>query len=63
MIIMSEKACRICHRITEKKECEVCKNKDLTRNWKGVLVVYDTDSVMAKKAEHNVPGRYALQVF
>ncbi len=60
---MSEKACKICRRITEEKECEVCKNKELTRNWKGVFIVYDPESVMGIKAECTVPGRYALQIF
>ncbi len=60
---MSERACKICHRVTEEKECEVCKNKDLTRNWKGVLTVYDPESVMGKKGEYTIPGRYALQIF
>ncbi|MCK5698405.1 MAG: hypothetical protein KAH93_01020 [Candidatus Aenigmarchaeota archaeon] len=60
---MSEKACRICRRITEEKECEVCKNKDLTRNCKGVFIVYDPESEMGVKAECTVPGRYALQIF
>ncbi|MFH1126655.1 MAG: transcription elongation factor subunit Spt4 [archaeon] len=60
---MSEKACRICHRITEEKECEVCKNKDLTRNWKGVLIVYEAVSEMGTKADRAIPGRYALQIY
>jgi len=60
---MSEKACKICSRITEEKECEVCKNKDLTRNWKGVIIVYNAESEMAKKANIAVPGKYALQIY
>lgn len=60
---MSERACKSCKRLTEEKECVVCKTEDLTRNWKGVLVVYDPESEVAKKAGIAVPGRYALQIF
>lgn len=60
---MSEKACRICFRITEEKECDVCKNKDLSRNWKGVLIIYDIESELGDKTDHKIPGRYALQIY
>ena len=59
---MSERACTVCRRLNEKSECEVCRSKDLTSNWKGVIVVFNIDSEIAKKAGIAVPGRYALQV-
>ncbi|MCK5474066.1 MAG: DNA-directed RNA polymerase subunit E'' [Candidatus Aenigmarchaeota archaeon] len=57
-----EKACRACKRLVEGKECVVCKGKDLTRNWKGVVLIYDPESEIAKKSGHAVPGKYALQI-
>ena len=57
-----ERACRTCKRLVEGKECVVCKGKDLTRNWKGVVIVYDPESEIAKKTGHTVPGKYALQI-
>ena len=60
--MIGEKACKNCKRIVEGKECVVCKSKELTRNWKGVLIIYDPESEIAKISGHTVPGRYALQV-
>ncbi len=60
---MSERACRVCKRlIEEKNECDVCKSTDLTSNWKGVIVIFNAESDIAKKAGIAVPGKYALQV-
>lgn len=57
-----ERACKICKRLTDEKECIVCKSKELTRNWKGVLIIFDPESEIAKATGHTIPGRYALQV-
>ena len=57
-----ENACRICRRLIEGNECPVCKSKDVTKSWKGVLVVFDTNCEMAKTAGIEIPGKYALQV-
>lgn len=57
-----ERACKVCKRLTDEKECPVCKSKELTNNWKGVVVIYDPESEIAKKTGHAVPGKYALQV-
>lgn len=57
-----ENACRICKVLTDKNECPICKAKDLTKNWKGVIIIYDPESELAKKTGHSVPGKYALQV-
>ncbi|MBW6451483.1 MAG: DNA-directed RNA polymerase subunit E'' [DPANN group archaeon] len=57
-----ENACRICKRLVEGSECPVCKSKDLTKNWKGVVIIYDVNSEIAKKTGHDTPGKYALQV-
>jgi len=57
-----ERACKICKHLTSGKECEIDKSKELTRNWKGVVLVFDTNSEIAKATGHPVPGKYALQV-
>ncbi len=58
------KACRVCNRIVEEgNECAVCGSKDLTRNWKGIVVIWDVESEIAKKLNISAPGKYAIQVF
>lgn len=57
-----ERACRVCKRLVDGKECAVCKSKDLTTNWKGIIIIFDADSELAKSTGHGTPGKYALQV-
>ncbi len=58
------KACKVCNRlIDEGKECAVCGSRELTRNWKGMVVVWDVESEIAKKLNIKAPGKYAIQVF
>ncbi len=61
---MSEQACRNCKRIVEdSSECPVCKNNDLSDNWSGTVVVYDSeDSEIAEKLGVSTPGKYAIRV-
>lgn len=59
---MSDQACKTCKRLVEGKECAVCKSKELTRNWKGVLIVYDADSELAKNGGQEIPGKYAMHI-
>ena len=59
---MARKACKNCKRLVEGKECVVCKNNDLSRNWKGTVVIFDSESEIGKKSGHKVAGTYALQV-
>ena len=60
---MNDKACRSCGRIiTEGNECVVCKTKNLTRNWKGILVIFDSDSEMAKLSGKTTAGKYAVNI-
>ena len=58
---MVEKACIKCKRITEEKECPVCKTTKLSNKWYGLLVILDPDSEIAK-AMNIEPGKYALKV-
>lgn len=57
-----ERACKICKRLNEGRECIICKSKELTRNWKGVIIIFDPETELAKMSGHTVAGRYALQV-
>lgn len=60
---MTEKACKICHRLTEEKECPACKTKDLTENWQGVAIVFNPEkSEIAKELKFEAPGTYAVKV-
>lgn len=62
-VCMNEKACKMCGRIIEEgNECVVCKNKNLTRNWKGILVIFDSDSELAKLAGKTSAGKYAVNI-
>ncbi len=59
---MAESACRTCRRLVKGNLCPVCKSNDVTRTWKGVLVVKDPNSEIAKEAGITAPGRYAIKV-
>jgi DNA-directed RNA polymerase subunit E" len=57
-----ENACKICRRLFEGTECPVCKSREITKNWKGVILIFDPESEIAKLANITVPGRYAINV-
>ncbi len=59
---MVEQACKICRRIVKGNMCPVCKSNEITKNWKGVLVVFDTESQIAKESGITAPGKYAIKV-
>jgi DNA-directed RNA polymerase subunit E" len=60
---MAERACTDCKRIVEDSdECPVCKNNILSDSWSGLVVIYDTDSVIAEEMGIQTPGRYAIRV-
>ncbi|MFH8080469.1 MAG: transcription elongation factor subunit Spt4 [Candidatus Aenigmatarchaeota archaeon] len=55
--------CRNCKRFTTEKECPICKSKNLSLGWKGLVIINDPqDSEIARILEINVPGKYALFV-
>lgn len=58
---MVDKACKICRRIIKGNICPACKTSDVTRNWKGILVVMSSDSEIAKEAGITAPGKYAVR--
>ncbi len=59
---MPEKACKSCRRLVKGNLCPICKSSDLTKNWKGVLLVIDANSEIAKEAGITAPGKYAIRV-
>ncbi len=59
---MSELACKMCKRLVEGEICPACKSNDLTKNWKGLLIVIDPDSELAREAGIVAPGKYAVKV-
>lgn len=54
--------CRNCRRFTHEKACEVCKSTNLSTSWKGLVVITDVNSEMAKILNIIEPGRYAIYV-
>jgi RNA polymerase subunit RPABC4/transcription elongation factor Spt4 len=54
--------CRNCRRFTTEKVCPSCKSTNLSTSWKGVVVVLNADSEIAKMLEIKEPGKYALYV-
>jgi DNA-directed RNA polymerase subunit E" len=58
---MAEKACKSCRRIVRGNICPVCKSSDITTNWRGLLVVINSESEIAKEAGITSPGRYAIR--
>ena len=59
---MAEKACRVCRRLVKGSICPICKSTDLTKSWRGSLVVIDATSEIAKEAGITAPGKYAVRV-
>ena len=58
-----ELACKKCKAITVGKVCPVCNSTDLSRDWSGIVIVFDpTTSLIAKTLEITVPHKYALKV-
>lgn len=59
---MSEKACKTCRRLVRGNICPICKSSAVSPSWKGVLVVFDASSDIAKEAGISAPGKYAVRV-
>ncbi len=54
--------CRNCKRFTTEKICPTCKSTNLSASWKGLVVIMDANSEVAKMINVSEPGRYALYV-
>jgi DNA-directed RNA polymerase subunit E" len=59
---MTEKACKTCRRLVKGNLCPMCKSSAVTTNWKGVIVIFDATSDIAKEAGVTSPGKYAVRV-
>ena len=57
------RACTICKKVTEKRECSICKNKDLSEEWSGLIAVLNPkESWISQKIKIQMPGLYAQYV-
>ncbi|MBU5678828.1 MAG: transcription elongation factor subunit Spt4 [Candidatus Aenigmatarchaeota archaeon] len=54
-------ACKICKRIIPTMICPVCKEKG-TNDYKGIIIIFDTNSEIAKKMNISEEGEYAVKV-
>jgi DNA-directed RNA polymerase subunit E" len=60
--MISLKACRNCHSITDQPKCPRC-GGEVSREWQGYIVVIDPErSDIARKMGIQAAGRYALRV-
>jgi DNA-directed RNA polymerase subunit E" len=42
--------------------CPACKSSELTSSWKGVLVIFNAESEIAKEAGVTAAGKYAVRI-
>jgi len=54
--------CRNCRRFTTEKVCPTCKSTNLSTSWKGLVVILNKDSEIAKVLGIEEEGSYALYV-
>lgn len=54
--------CRNCKRFTMEGSCPYCKSTNLSSSWKGMAIVLDTNSEVAKALKATEAGKYALYV-
>jgi DNA-directed RNA polymerase subunit E" len=60
---LAERACKGCNRIVKGKECPLCKSRDISEHWRGLVVILDPrNSLIAKDLNIEIPGEYALRV-
>ena len=58
-----ELACKKCRAISIGKVCPVCNSTDLSTDWSGIVIVFDSNtSLIAKTLDIRVPHKYALKV-
>ncbi|MFW9986080.1 MAG: transcription elongation factor subunit Spt4 [Candidatus Odinarchaeota archaeon] len=61
--IAKRKACKVCHVMTTKSHCPICKSTNLSESFSGLVLIFDPEkSMIAQKLNINKPGEYALQV-
>jgi len=57
-----KQVCRNCRRFTTESSCPTCKSTNLSASWKGIVIIINTESEVAKLLEIHEPGKYALYV-
>ncbi|MHA1230563.1 MAG: transcription elongation factor subunit Spt4 [Candidatus Helarchaeota archaeon] len=63
MIPAKAKACRECRYIEEEpKKCSNCGSINLSSDYSGLVIIFDPDSLIAKKLQIKKPGKYALKI-
>ena len=61
--LAKEFACKKCKALTTGKMCPVCKSTELSKDWSGILLIFDPSrSKIASTLEISVSHRYALKV-
>ena len=55
-------ACRNCRKFTTEKQCPSCKSTNLSTSWKGMVIIINPESEIAKILKIEEPGKYALYV-
>ena len=59
---MVKKACKICKTIYEGEKCPNCGSQEYTENWKGRVMIFDTEnSEVAKNMKIEKKGVYAIK--
>ena len=61
-MVKKMQVCRNCKKFTTERICPACKSSNMSSSWKGVVVINDVDSDVAKKLNITEPGKYALYV-
>ncbi|MBS3074664.1 DNA-directed RNA polymerase, subunit E'' [Candidatus Pacearchaeota archaeon] len=57
-----KKACKNCRRIYEEQACPNCSSNDSTKEYKGVVVIFDPqNSEIAKNMKIDKAGEYAIK--
>jgi DNA-directed RNA polymerase subunit E" len=61
-MVRRKQVCRNCRRFTTEKVCPVCKSTNLSNSWKGMVIIINPESDIAKSLEISEAGTYALYV-
>lgn len=63
MIFMAEQACKTCRRLIKGDLCPTCKSNEVTKTWRGIIVIFDpANSDVAKESGIASPGKFAVKV-
>jgi DNA-directed RNA polymerase subunit E" len=61
--MVREFACKKCKALTTGKVCPVCKSTELSSDWSGIILIFDSkNSLIASTLQIAAPHKYALKV-